>query len=200
MKKFEPISRLTKDKTAFLCCDIQSIFQRTIHRFDHIAHSSSLLVRAAKIFGVPVIVSEQYPQKLGLTVPTIDITNAIVYAKTKFSMMTDGFPDSIRLDKNSFVLFGLETHVCVQQTALDLLAEGKHVVLVTDAVSSSRPLDRTTALHRLSQAGADLMTTEAVLFELLQSKDAPEFKEISSIAKEISKFANQHPDGILSSL
>jgi nicotinamidase-related amidase len=192
--------RLIRNKTAFLCCDLQSIFQNTIHRFEHVTHTASALVKGAKVLGVPVVISEQYPEKLGHTVPIIETSGCTLYSKTKFSMLTEAFPASIRDKTTSFVLFGIEAHVCVHQTALDLLNMGKHVVIVTDAVSSSRPLDRTTAFHNLSRAGASLMTAESVLFELMQSKDVPEFKEISALAKSIAAFHKEHPESILSSL
>jgi nicotinamidase-related amidase len=194
------ITRLVKEKSVFLCCDIQSIFAKTIHKFDHISHTASCLVEAAKIFNIPVVVSEQYPEKLGHTVPTIDTGNSTVYPKTKFSMLTSTFPQNLLRERSSFVLFGIETHVCVQQTALDLLATGKHVILVTDGVSSSRPLDRSTAIHRLSSAGVDLMTSESILFELMQTKDCSEFKEISTIAKRISAYSQTHSESTLSNL
>jgi len=98
------------------------------------------------------------------------------------------------------VLFGIEAHICVQQTALDLLSLGKNVVIVTDGVSSSRSLDRTTALHRLASVGAILMTAESVMFELLRTKDCREFEAISKIAKSIGKFAEMGNTPILASL
>lgn len=184
--------RLTRDKTAFLCCDIQTVFQSTIHRFDHVAHTASILVNAGRIFNVAVIVSEQYPEKLGKTVSTIDVNGLHVYPKVEFSMITDGFPNSILTGKDTFVLFGIETHVCVMQTAIDLLIAGKHVVLVTDAVSSSRELDRSTALHRLTHAGVVLMTAESVMFDLMRTKNAAEFKQISALAQQIAQYSKDY--------
>ena len=191
------ILRLAKESTAFLCCDIQSAFKSTIWRFSHVARTAELMIQAGKIFAIPVVVSEQHPEKLGKT--AFDVSAAhIVYPKTKFSMITQGFPEEIMRSKSTFVLFGIEAHVCAQQTALDLLEAGKNVVLVTDGISSSRPLDRSTALHRLSQAGAVLMTAEAVMFELMLSKDVPEFKEISGIAKLIASHAKENPETLSS--
>jgi nicotinamidase-related amidase len=190
--------RLTRDRTAFLCCDIQSVFQETIYRFPHVVHTASVLVSAAKILNIPVVVSEQYPEKLGHTVADIDITRAHVYSKTTFSMITPDFPTSILRDTDAFVLFGIEAHVCVQQTALDLLEAGKSVVLVTDGVSSSRELDRSTAIQRLTNAGAVLMTAEAIMFEIMRTKECSEFKTISGLAKQLAIFGKS--GGSLSSL
>ena len=200
-KKFRIVmNRLSKSKTVFLCCDIQSNFKSTIFRFSHVERMSSLLVQAAKILDVPVVVSEQYPEKLGHTVPSIDTSGCHVYSKTKFSMIAPGFPEQYFSERDSFVLFGIEAHVCVHQTALDLLEKGKHVILVTDAISSSRELDRSTAISNLTRKGADIMSTESVLFELLRSKDSPEFKEISQIAKNIATFCKENSPSVLSSL
>ena len=193
-------NRLSRGKTAFLCCDIQTIFQSSIHRFNHVEKTAALLVQAAKIFKIPVIVSEQYPEKLGHTVGSIDTSSCHVYSKTIFSMLAPGFPDNLLVDRDSFVLFGIETHVCVHQTALDLLEKGKHVVLVSDGISSSRELDRSTAIVNLTRKGADVMSAESVLFELMRTKDAPEFKEISQIAKSIAAYSKDHKEALLSSL
>jgi hypothetical protein len=178
--------RLTRDKTAFLCCDIQQIFKKTIFQFEHVAKTASLMIKAAHVLKIPVVVSEQYPEKLGRTYEAIDIKNCHIYSKTDFSMITNEFPREVLSEKQAFVLFGIETHVCVQQTALDLLEKGKSVILVTDGVSSSRPLDRSTAIQRLNHAGAVVMTAEAVMFEIMRTKNCPEFREISGIAKEIA--------------
>jgi nicotinamidase-related amidase len=199
MKKNSSMKRISRSRSVFLCCDIQSIFQQTIHRFNQVEKTASLLVQAAKIFDIPVVVSEQYPEKLGRTVTCIDTTSCCVYSKTIFSMIVPDFPDKL-LKCDSFILFGIEAHVCVHQTALDLLERGKHVILVTDAISSSRELDRSTALANLSRRGADLMSAESVMFELLKTKDAPEFKEISKIAKELSTFYKDSKGLVLSSL
>ena len=194
------MNRLSKGKTVFLCCDIQTIFQPSIHCFAQIEKTAALLVQAAKIFTIPVIVSEQYPEKLGHTAVSIDTSSSHLYSKTIFSMLAPGFPMQILNDRDSFVLFGIEAHVCVHQTALDLLEKGKHVVLVTDAILSSRELDRSTAISNLMRKGADIMSAESVLFELMRTKDAPEFKEISQIAKTIAAYNEDNRGTLLSSL
>lgn len=180
------IVRLTRQNCSFLCCDIQAAFQNTVGFFDQVSRTASLLVRAAECLKIPVIVSEQYPEKLGRTVDDIDLRNCFRFSKTQFSMLTDEFPASILTERQVYVLFGIETHVCIQQTAFDLLEATKDVVIVTDATSSSRELDRSTSLHTLSQAGAILMSAESVLFEILRGKDCHEFRQISGIAKELA--------------
>merc|ERR1712083_294023 len=107
-----------------------------------------------------------------------------VFEKTRFSMCTNEFLAHLEgLKRKAIVVFGVETHVCVQQTALDLLARGYQVHILADGVSSQRAFDREIAIERLRQAGAFITTAETVLFELLRSKDAAEFKHVSSLAK-----------------
>ncbi len=176
---------------------MQSAFKTTVAHFDHAAHTASVLIQGGAIFGIPLVVSEQYPEKLGHTV--LDVTTArAVYPKTTFSMINDSFPREMLQTRETFILFGIEAHVCILQTALDLLANQKSVVLVTDAISSSRTLDRSTAFHRLASAGAVLMTAESILFELAKSKDAPEFKDVSALAKRIASYSRDNQ--VMSSL
>lgn len=192
------ILRLDSNTTAFLCCDIQERFKSHIQCFSFIANVASCLVRAAAVFRIPVVVSEQYPERLGTTVGIISTDSATVFPKTAFTMICPTFPAHILEKYHTFVLFGIEAHVCVQQTALDLISRNMNVVIVTDAVSSSRELDRLTALHFLSSAGAVLMTAESVMFELLRTKDRAEFKAISELAREIGEISRSNP--ILSTL
>ena len=147
-----------------------------------------------------MLVTEQYPRAFGHTVaelgvplvendPVIQETIA-VFPKTKFSMLTETvisqgspFLPSNTTD-HAVVICGLETHVCVQQTTMDLLEKGYRVHIVADGVSSCHKEDRMMALEALRQAGAFITTTESVLFELMRDSKHPAFKEISGIIKE----------------
>jgi nicotinamidase-related amidase len=95
-----------------------------------------------------------------------------------------------KLQRSTYVLFGVEAHICVQQTALDLLERGNDVHIVVDAVSSQLPYDRTIALQRLQQAGAWLTTAQSAAFMLLQSADHPNFKTVSRLTVEHMKLPN----------
>jgi isochorismate hydrolase len=95
------------------------------------------------------------------------------------------------LNKSSYVLFGIEAHVCVQQTALNLLEQGHDVHIVADGVSSQQPYDREIALHRMSQAGAFLTTAQSASFMLMQSADHANFKAVSKLTVEHMKKQNQ---------
>merc|ERR1712217_500245 len=98
-----------------------------------------------------------------------------------------------KLGRSTVVLFGLETHVCVQQTALDLIAKGYTVHVISDGVASQRPEDRDTALQRLRQDGAYVTNVDGTLFELVRSKDHPQFKKISGLVKS---YADELKKGI----
>mmetsp|Transcript_5348 Transcript_5348/g.9321 ORF Transcript_5348/g.9321 Transcript_5348/m.9321 type:complete len:169 (+) Transcript_5348:159-665(+) len=154
---------------------------------DHIIATSSFLVDAAKILDIKCVATEQNPDKLGATCSEIDLKDIPVYPKTQFSMLT---PEVRKVmadvpgPNRACVLFGIESHVCVFQTAMDLLAEKEFDVhIVTDGVSSSRALFRDTALQRLKQEGAYLTTSETVLFDIMKDSTHPQFRQVSKLIK-----------------
>eukprot|EP00933_Yihiella_yeosuensis_P016162 TRINITY_DN13909_c3_g1_i1.p1 TRINITY_DN13909_c3_g1~~TRINITY_DN13909_c3_g1_i1.p1 ORF type:complete len:198 (-),score=37.27 TRINITY_DN13909_c3_g1_i1:108-701(-) len=178
------LGRLQPSNVAFLMCDLQEKFRDVIFGMPQVLVAAKALVQGAEIFDIPLLVTEQYPERLGHTVPELDVSKAKVFAKTKFSMCTNEFISELEGTKRkAVVLFGIETHVCMQQTALDLLHAGYQVHVVADCASSQRQLDKDIALERLRHAGCFITTAESVLFELLRSKDAPEFKAVSGVAK-----------------
>ena len=147
------------------------------------------LLEGARIFDVPVIVSEQYPQGLGGTVkeltPYLPVGTTVL-PKKSFSIYDD---ESIRTEidsgnRSQIILCGVETHVCVLQSAFDLLHTGHEVYIVADAVGARYDNDHKTALRRLETAGMILTTTESLLFEWCRTAEQPQFKEISRLAKE----------------
>ncbi|GBG25724.1 Isochorismatase domain-containing protein 1 [Hondaea fermentalgiana] len=176
--------------TFFLVCDVQVTdrFRSVIHNMDHVIASSSFLVEAAKLLDVKCIFTEQNPDKLGATCEEISTDGFPVYPKTKFSMLTPEVRAELakpKTEERTCVLFGIESHVCVYQTAMDLLAEKEFDVhIVTDAVSSSRPIYRDTALQRLKEQGAYLTTSETVLFDIMRDSSHPNFRQISKLIKE----------------
>jgi hypothetical protein len=145
---------------------------RAVHKFATVVTGSQRMIRAANELSIPVVVTEQYPKGLGHTVEEIDVSKAAcVVAKTDFSMIVPEVKAKLgELGCTDAVIFGLEAHVCVQQTALDLMAMGMGVHLCVDAVSSQSTTDRSCGLHRASGAGAHLTSTESVLMELIRSK------------------------------
>ncbi|XP_076045080.1 isochorismatase domain-containing protein 1-like isoform X3 [Oratosquilla oratoria] len=144
-----------------------------------------------KVLGVLLIATEQYPKGLGNTVTELDIQHAAaVVPKTKFSMVVPEVEKLLLSSQHgvdAVVLFGIETHVCVEQTAIDLLSRGVKVHVVADCCSSRSQEDRTLALQRLQQVGCFITTSESVLFKLLGDKEHPKFKEVANLVKTTSQ-------------
>ena len=183
------LGRLSPDKCVFLICDVQERFRTAIHGFNNVVVGSQRMLRASKELNIPTIVTEQYPKGLLKTVEELEVTgangHAEVFEKTCFTMLCPSASERLAaIDFTDAIIVGLEAHVCVQQTTLDLIAMGRNVHLCVDAVSSSTPVDRACGLHRCERAGAFLTTTESVLMELIRGKDHPSFKAISTNLKE----------------
>jgi nicotinamidase-related amidase len=179
--------RLKKEDAILVMIDFQERLMPAMKDQEALEESVCKLVNGIRTLDVPVLVTQQYTKGLGPTVP--DITEALgefsPIEKTDFSAIGElGFLEALNATgKTSIILCGIETHVCVAQTALSLLELGYDVFLVEDAVSSRDKTDKKTAIKRMVQAGARPVTVEAVLFELLGTAKAAEFKEISRIVK-----------------
>ncbi|KAH9167614.1 Isochorismatase hydrolase [Lactarius sanguifluus] len=167
------VVKLIPSRSVFLLCDVQLKFRTAIHGFDAVVATSNKLLRAAKIQEVPVIVTEQNPRALGKTDDRIDLASLgplllATVEKTLFSMAT---PEVLSLlEKHNFkslVLMGVESHVCVLQSTLDLLERGYDVHVLADGVSSCNKEEIPVALERMRQAGAQITTSESLLFQLL---------------------------------
>lgn len=179
------LGALEAQKTAFLLCDIQETFRPHIKHFGEVVKVANKMVEAAKHFNIPVYVSEQYPKGLGHTTKDIKIDDAaLVFEKTKFSMYTPELEERLKKDipnLGSVVLFGIEAHVCIEQTVIDLLNQDIAVHVLADGVSSRSLMDRGLALQRLQSIGCFVGTSENVLFKLLRDKNHPVFKQISKL-------------------
>lgn len=148
--------------------------------------SCRFLADGARLFGIPTAISEQYPQGLGSTVAALREFDPSPPAKKRFSCVEClGWPTAAAApdDRFQIVVAGMETHVCVLQTVLDLLASGYQTFVVADAVASRRPLDQQVALQRLANSGAVLTTAETVLFEWAETSEVVEFKQLSALVK-----------------
>lgn len=168
--------------------DIQEKFRSAIAGMEDLIRRAQILSRAAVRLGVPVHVTEQYAKALGPTVPEIRqvLPDSQAFAdKMCFSSFgCAAFREALSASpRKQVVLAGIETHVCVMQTGLELLAEGYAVYVVADAVSSRKGSDREAALKRLERHGAELVTTEMVVFEWLRKAGTPEFKELQALIK-----------------
>ncbi|MEI8378847.1 MAG: isochorismatase family protein [Planctomycetota bacterium] len=156
-----------------------------------LVNSCRFLAEGAKILGVPVAITEQYPQGLGPTDVALRDFSEVRPSKKRFSAVEClGWSAASEAadDRFQIVVAGMETHVCVLQTVFDLLASGYQVYVVVDAVASRGEIDQRIALERMANAGAVLTTAEGVLFEWAETAEAPEFKQLSGLVK--SRFAN----------
>lgn len=145
------LGALKADSTALFVCDLQDKFKPAMLYFDEIVATSKKLLQVSKVLQLKVIVTEQYPKGLGSTVPELDIQHATaVIAKTKFSMIVPEVVELMKLELQHVkvaILFGVEAHVCVEQTAIDLLSMGIIVHVVADATSSRSQEDRLLAFE-----------------------------------------------------
>ncbi len=145
------------------------------------------LAKIAGILNLSAIITEQYPKGLGETLLSIkeSLIEAKYFEKTSFSILKENnFKEIIKsYNKNQIILFGIETHICVLQSAFDLINEGYEVFIVKDACGSRNNDNKESALKRLSNIGCQIVTTEMVLFELLENSKHPNFKEIQALIK-----------------
>ena len=165
--------------------DLQTSLRDAASGGDRAAARAALLVNGAAALGVPVTVTEQAPAKLGGTDAAVAAAAGVdPVAKTAFGAAGAlGLTDALADDRHQIVLAGLETHVCVARTAVELLAAGYAVSVCADACASRSELDHAVALDRLRGEGAVVTTVEAVLFEWLRTSEHPRFREISKLVK-----------------
>jgi nicotinamidase-related amidase len=174
--------KLDRERVALVVVDIQEAFRKAVPSFDAVAESAATLVQGAEAMGIPIVVTEQYPKGLGHTVPEVadhlpDGLEPI--EKVRFSAAeAEGFELNGR---DQVLVCGIETHVCVNQTVLDLLDRGIEVEVVGDAVGSRTDENRELGLHKVEDAGAVLTSVETALFELLGGSDAAEFKQVQAL-------------------
>jgi nicotinamidase-related amidase len=172
--------------TSVLCViDVQERLVPAVADGDRVVARCERLAEAARLLGVPALVTEQYPRGLGPTVPALARVLPAALVKSSFSCCgSAGFVSALPPGAGAAVVAGLETHVCVAQTALDLLAAGFAVFVAVDAVSARHAIDHEVSLRRLESAGAILTTTEAVLFEWCRSAEHPQFQAVRKLVLE----------------
>ena len=177
---------LTIEKTLLVIVDIQDKLARVMPERDALVESASRLIRGATVLGVPVLFTEQNPAGLGQTVPELrPLLGGEPIVKRAFSCCGEpAFVNAVRASgRRQVLLAGIETHVCVYQTARDLLADGYEVEIVADAVASRAAANRAIGLEKARAAGAGVTSVETALFELLGVAEGPRFKEILQIVK-----------------
>jgi nicotinamidase-related amidase len=174
--------------TALLIIDVQEKLVTALPEGKRVVWNARRLLDGAKILGLRTIGTEQYPRGLGPTVPELAERLGPLPAKLTFSCggCPGLFAELEKQEIGKILVAGMETHVCVQQTVLDLLAAGWTVFVAIDAVGSRFEIDHRIALARMNSAGATLTTTEAALFEWCRIAGTPQLKQISQLAREKS--------------
>jgi nicotinamidase-related amidase len=165
--------------------DLQERLVPVIAGRNELLADTRLLIEGARVWGVPVTLTEQYPQGLGGTVPEIrGLVDDTPREKLRMSAADClAWGPSSQAERSQVVVAGIETHVCVQQTALDLLALGYQLFIAVDAVGARHPRDHDVALARLASSGATLTTVESILFEWAEQSGSPAFKQTSALVK-----------------
>ena len=179
---------LDRDKAQLVVVDVQEKLCRAMDTevLEQLTGNISILLDAAAELGLPALATEQYVKGLGATLPVLKekLTTASLEKMTFSCCGGEGFLEALaKSGRRQVILTGMETHVCVLQTALELLSEGYMVHLVCDAVMSRKKANWKTALKTLSAAGVVLTTTEAVLFQLLRVAGTEEFKKLSKLVR-----------------
>ncbi len=178
---------LKRDHTALVLIDIQGKLASLMHQQEALYRQLQILIQGAQALELPILWLEQYPKGLGPTIPEVAelLAGQQPLAKTCFSACgLDHFQDQLRATgRRQILLAGIEAHICVYQTARDLLDTGYHVEAVTDAVSSRTAQNKALGLQRMAQAGAELTGVEMCLFELLKQAGTAKFKTIAGLVK-----------------
>lgn len=177
---------LRKRNTALLIVDIQERILNVMQHKEEVLENTTKLIAGFKRLEIPIYYTEQYPKGLGETAAKLkEALGKSAIQKMSFSCSGAGnlFPEFVEKNLTQIVVCGIESHVCVQQTVLDLIANGFQVNVPADAVSSRKKIDYSTALNRMRNNGAEITTTESILFELLEVCGTPEFKSIIEIIK-----------------
>lgn len=177
------VKRLRPENSVLVVIDIQDKLLVKIPTADGLVRNTGFLLDVAALLGVPVRATEQYPKGLGPTTAEIARRLSQPATKTAFSCCGAGtFLEELEmLQRPNVVLAGMETHVCVMQTALDLIEAGLHVFLPVDAHAARFPIDHDIALRRMESVGAVPTTAEAVAFEWLRDAAHPQFKAVSQL-------------------
>lgn len=178
---------LSRRNARLLIVDVQEKLIPAIPVADQLISNCRKLIEAAKALEIPISGTEQYPRGLGKTVPALAEHLNEPPEKVRFSCaeVLGWQPAAADADaRDQIIVAGIEAHVCVLQTVLDLLALGFRVYVPADAIASRKKLDWKIALGRMSTHGAILTTTESVLFECCETAGTPEFKTISRLVKE----------------
>lgn len=182
-------TKLNLDTCGLLVVDIQERLFGHVERSLEVLQATKTLVQAVKLLEVPIVVTEQVPEKMGSTLLALkeELPQAEYpyYTKSTFSCLGEETIKQEILQKpyTHWILVGMEAHVCILQTAIDLLQAGKEVVIINDAITSRSIYDYSTAIAEMRDWGVRITSSETVLFELLKDSRSDKFKQISQLIK-----------------
>ncbi|MGF1777492.1 hydrolase [Vibrio nomapromontoriensis] len=177
---------LEQNHTQLMIIDVQGKLAQIMHDKDALFSHLNTMTKAALLMDLPIVWVEQIPDKLGGTINEIsqELPDRKPIAKTSFSAWgSTAVRRAIDPTKKHILLVGIEAHICVYQSAMDLMSQGFNVHLVTDAISSRTPENKALAIQRLAQAGAILTSTEMALFELQKSAEGEQFRALLKLIK-----------------
>ena len=178
---------LTTDKAVLVVIDMQGKLAQSMYRKELLFENVEKIIKGAQVLGIPMLLTEQNPKGLGPTVPEIAdlVPNVRRIPKLSFSCCGDELflKELSALQRCQVLLTGIEAHVCLYQTTVDLVASGYEVHVVADAVSSRTAENRDIGLQKMKDVGASITSVETVLFELLRVAEGYRFKEILNIVK-----------------
>lgn len=179
---------LNSNDSLVMIIDIQDKLLNAVFDKTTVAKKSEIIAKAANILGIPTIVTEQYPKGLGSTITNLKealAENTQYFEKTSFSALETAEIANVvkNTEKKQVILFGIETHICVSQTANALIEAGFEVYVVSDACGSRAESEYEAGLNRMKDNGAKIITTEIALFEWLRGAKHPNFKEVQTLIK-----------------
>jgi len=178
---------LTAENTVLVLVDVQEKLARAMHQKEALLESTVRLVQGAKVLGLPIVWTEQNPKGLGATVPEVAELLSDLSPVTKLSFSCCGeirFMERLeKLNRKQALVAGIEAHVCVYQTVMDLVNLGYEVQVVADAIASRTPENKAVGLERCRELGASITSTETALFELLRVAEGDKFKQMLKVVK-----------------
>jgi nicotinamidase-related amidase len=178
---------LNLENTVLVIVDVQEKLARAVHEKEALLENTVKLIKGVKILGIPILWTEQNPKGLGTTLPEVSGLLEDQQPVTKLSFSCCGearFMDQLQpLNRKQALVAGIESHVCVYQTVMDLVNMGYEVQVVADAVSSRTPENKQVGLERCKELGASVTSTETALFELLRVAEGDKFKQMLRVVK-----------------
>ena len=182
------MAQLNLEDSLVLIIDVQEKLLNAVFNKEQVEKKSAIVAEAAKILGIPVVVTEQYPKGLGNTIPAVKdalAEDTEIFEKTAFSALNnEEILEAIKKhNKKQILIFGIETHICVSQTTAALRELGYEVSIIKDACGSRAEEEYLAGLERMKDNGAYIITTEIALFEWLKGAKHPNFKAVQALIK-----------------